>query len=268
METREELLKQYGTASNLNARITFHTRFATNPTPWWQWVFDQFDLPPDARVLELGAGPGDLWHKARARIPAGWQITLSDLSPGMLDAQRQALADGAGQFAHEVVDAQAIPFEDERFDAVIANHMLYHVQDQRQAVAEIHRVLKPGGVLYAATNGAAHLRELRELVERYAPGANLWERFFVMQTFTLENGADRLAQRFARVETRRQDNNLRVTEPEPLVAYVASAVDGERLPVERLPHFTDFVRVEIARAGGALPITRDSGMFVAHKQTE
>ncbi len=51
------------------------------------------------------------------------------------------------------IDAQSIPFEDETFDAVIANHMLYHVPDRPKAIAEIKRVLKPGGRLIATTIG-------------------------------------------------------------------------------------------------------------------
>ena len=53
-----------------------------------------------------------------------------------------------------------LPFEADTFDAVVANHMLYHVPDRAQALAEMQRVLKPGGQVYLATNGLAHLREL------------------------------------------------------------------------------------------------------------
>jgi ubiquinone/menaquinone biosynthesis C-methylase UbiE len=51
---------------------------------------------------------------------------------------------------------------------VIANHILYHVPDQAWALAEMQRVLKPDGVVYLATNGRSHLRELHELEQRGA----------------------------------------------------------------------------------------------------
>ena len=58
-----------------------------NPYGWFRWVFDALvKLPADARLLELGCGHGLLWKENIDRIPAGWHITLSDLSPGMLDA--------------------------------------------------------------------------------------------------------------------------------------------------------------------------------------
>src|SRR5438128_5363777 len=95
-----------------------------------------------------------------SRIPAEWDITLSDFSQGMLDEARQRLRESPHQFVFAVVDAQAIPYPDQVFAAVIANHMLYHVPDRPTALAEIRRVLKPGGHFYASTVGVNHLREL------------------------------------------------------------------------------------------------------------
>jgi 16S rRNA G1207 methylase RsmC len=48
-------------ASNLNARIRLHQMFSTNKVGWQRWLFDQFKLPPQGRILELGCGAGTLW---------------------------------------------------------------------------------------------------------------------------------------------------------------------------------------------------------------
>ena len=66
-------------------------------------------------------------------------------------------------------DAQDLPFDDGTFDVVVANHMLYHVPDPRRAAAEFARVLRPGGVLLAATNGPQHLDAVAD-VSRTALG--------------------------------------------------------------------------------------------------
>ena len=79
------LNEQYKNADNLTARAQLHIRFSTNRYRWQSWLFDQFDLPPDARVIELGTGPSWLWVENIQRIPAGWNITLTDFSPGMID---------------------------------------------------------------------------------------------------------------------------------------------------------------------------------------
>src|SRR6187549_3038005 len=80
---------QYRTSGNLQARIDFHVRFSTNPYGWQLWVFDHLRLPAEARILEIGCGAGSLWLENRSRVPAGWEITLSDLSAGMLAQARR-----------------------------------------------------------------------------------------------------------------------------------------------------------------------------------
>src|SRR5215217_2248683 len=97
------LRKQYQNASNLNDRIQLHVRFSTNRYDFQQWVFDHLKLAPHSRVLEVGCGPGSLWRPNLARIPEDWQITLSDFSPGMLEAARQSLV-GARPFAFQDAD--------------------------------------------------------------------------------------------------------------------------------------------------------------------
>ena len=163
--TDQEYLKtdQYKDSSNLDARVEIHKRFSTNPYGWFNWVFDTLlKIPANATILELGSGPAYLWKECSNRIPTGWDITLSDLSSGMVDAAWRNLVVTGRNFKFKEIDAQSIPFEDETFDAVIANFMLYHVPDRPQAIAEIKRVLKPGGHLIAATVGDHHLQEMME----------------------------------------------------------------------------------------------------------
>src|SRR5690349_3664651 len=98
---------QYRDASNLNARIALHVRFSTNKYGWLRWVFDQLDLAPDSRILEIGCGPGTLWIENRPRIPAGWRLTLADLSSGMAHEARQGIGPAPPTFRFLVADAQA-----------------------------------------------------------------------------------------------------------------------------------------------------------------
>ena len=229
---REE---QYRDASNLNARIELHRRFGTNPTTWNTWIFDQFRLPAVGRILELGCGPGLLWRANFERIPRGWEVTLSDFSPGMLAEARRTLGSHADRFYFREIDTQAIPYADGAFDGVIANHMLYHVPDRPRALGEIARVLAPGGVLYATTVGTNHLRELDALLERALP--NSPSRRSVSSAtlgFTLENGAEQLESYFAAVALRRYQHDLRVTEVEPLVAYLLSGARARDLAPQRI----------------------------------
>jgi ubiquinone/menaquinone biosynthesis C-methylase UbiE len=67
------------------------------------------------------------------------------------------------QVRGEQADATALPFESGSFDTVIAMHMLYHGASPAVGIAEMHRVLRPGGVLAVTTNGVGNMRKLCEL---------------------------------------------------------------------------------------------------------
>ena len=173
--TDQQYLKtdQYRDSTNLDARVAIHQRFSTNPYGWFRWVFDTLlKLPENAKILELGCGPGYLWKENVNRIPAGWNITLSDLSSGMVDAAWRNLVVTGRTFQFKEIDAQSIPFEEETFDAVIANHMLYHVPDRPKAIAGIQRVLKPDGHLFATTIGQNHLNEITDWIRQANPGTD------------------------------------------------------------------------------------------------
>ena len=227
--TQGVLRQQYQTDANLNARIALHRGYSTNSYPWFRWVFDHYDLPDDARILELGCGPADLWCENAERIPAGWNIMLTDFSEGMIAAaaanasKQRSLAEIEHPFTFRKVDAQELPFETAAFDAVLANHMLYHVPDRPRAFSEIRRVLKPGGMFYAATNGERHMMELWQLLEPYIPNCYTRE-LAIAEGFLMENGAVQLeAAGFVGVTWHNYPTGLAVTAVEPLMAYVQSS---------------------------------------------
>ena len=253
--------EQYRDSSNLDARIQLHRRFSTNPYGWYPWIFDTLEtLPSPARVLELGSGPGYLWKECVDRIPAGWNITLSDLSDGMVDVAWRNLVVTGRAFKYEQIDAQSIPYPDKTFDIVIANFMLYHVPDRLKALQEIHRVLKNGGYLLAATAGQRHLAELNNWLKKASP-----DKFNPFNSlFTLDNGMEQLKPFFSTVEIKRYDNNLRVTEIEPLMVYVFSTIKARDIPESALAGLRREFE-DILSQKGEIVITIDAGLFLAVK---
>jgi SAM-dependent methyltransferase len=213
-----------------------------------EWLFDRVAPPPGARLLEVGCGSAALWRANLDRIDPSWSLTLTDLSPGMIESARASLGDRA---EYVVADAQDLPFADRSFDVVVANHMLYHVPDRPKALAEIARVLARGGVLHAATNGRGHLRELRDLV---GPG---WSLNRIVDEFGLENGAEQLGKVFADVRVERFDVGLAVTEVEPVLAYVRSSAS---FPDGSLERVREKVAAAIAR-DGCFRITTTPGLL-------
>jgi ubiquinone/menaquinone biosynthesis C-methylase UbiE len=268
---REFVRRQYHNASKLNARIALHERFSTNPYGLQAWVFDHFELPDEASILDLGCGPGPLWKKNLGRLPGRWNITLADASPGMVAEAEDSLGFDR-RFAFRVGDVQHLPFGDESFDAVGANHMLYHVPDRPKALSEISRVLRPGGTLFATTNGGDMHREMGWMQRVLGPSRSSEAYFTVPLAFSLENGADHLSACFTDVRLERYRDALAVTEVEPLVAYLlsGSAADAAARRTDadeferRVAELVGRLEHELA-SRGVLDITKDTGLFVARK---
>jgi len=254
---------QYKDAAQLEARVQLHLLYSTNKYGWQQWCFDQYALPAAATVLELGCGPAYLWKTNLNRLPTDWHVTLSDFSAGMLKQAKRNLGVRATAFRFEIIDAQAIPFEANTFDAVIANHMLYHVPDRSHALAEMRRVLKPGGQVYLATNGLNHLRGLNQLEQRFDPAINFgWGG--ASKSFSLDKGGVEVTQFFANVRIVRYEDELNVTEAEPLVNYILSMTSATEVK-NRRDELQQFIERELTEHG-VIHISKDSGMFIGSKQ--
>lgn len=251
---REGLRDQYADASNLADRIALHERFSTADRPLNDWRYDLLAdrIDDDARVLGLGTGPGHLWRENRDRTP--WTVHVTDGSPGMVAESHGELGDEPfARFA--VCDAASLPYRSRSFDAVTANHMLYHVPDRQRALREIRRVLRPGGSLVASTNGEGHMREVAS-VQDAIHGGTLPRG----TDFRLENGRDQLARVFDSVDVVRFDDELRVTEVEPLVRYALSREEFDENDAPAL-HGAFAERFE----DGVLEVRKEIGALVARR---
>jgi SAM-dependent methyltransferase len=253
------LQRQYGDASNLQARIALHQRFSTNPQGLPRWFMQQLQVPANGRLLEVGCGPGGYWPQVAKMVPSSWQITVSDFSPGMVAQARQRLAALHRPFTVVQADVQDLPFPDGVFDAVTANFMLYHVPDRPRALAEIHRVLATGGRLFAMTNGNRHMREFNDLVGRVVPGTTRHGE----TGFSLENGSAQLTPWFDDLRLLRYSDTLRVNDPEPLLAYIRSY--AAELTADQEEALRQQIQFELD-AHGVFQITKDPGMITGVKR--
>lgn len=259
---------QYRDSRNLDARATLHRRFTVAAVEWLPWVFDHLVLQAGERVLDCGCGPGWLWRENLDRIPAACDVTLVDLSQGMVAAAEAALARSGRDFHCQVANIEALPFDDGTFDVVVANHMLYHVANRPRALAEVQRVLIPGGRFYAATNGRNHMRELAEMGHNLlllGQHENVSDSDPISRTFGLENGREQLEPWFSDVTLHIYESSLAVTEVEPLLDYALSSSEARASVTEAmLAEVRRTVERTIADKG-AFHISKESGLFMARK---
>ena len=240
---------QYATADNLNRRISIHEKYSRNKQGFGPWIVSQYRFEPGMAVLELGCGTAGMWRGVT--LPEGCRLVLTDFSAGMLEAARENTAHLPG-VDYRQVDAQEIPYLDGSFDVVIANMMLYHVPDIQKALREIRRVLRPGGVFYAATYGEHGVVEaVAEMLGMTLKGNH---------RFTLQNGAEQLGRVFSRVEHALYEDALDVTDPADLVAYLRSMAS-----MEVLTSVSDEAMLAAFRArmpDGVLRLPKEYGLFI------
>lgn len=269
-----------GSDERLRTRIETHQRYSRRRDTWIGWLMDLLRPRGTERLLDVGCGSGLILLATAERLPGGAAIGL-DLSPGMVASARRAAAErGLGNVRTLVADAQRLPFRAGRFDLAMANHTLFHVPDIDAALAELRRVLRPGGWLLASTNSVNYMTELNRFHAEAArcaglslPGADTAGQ---EGRFSLENGGAYLARHFARVDLFRREDALVFEAPEPLVRFWASGwmyrgtagPDDPAIPPEGWARFqaafAEVVAEAIDRGGGRLEIGKVSGAFLCH----
>ncbi|MDY3931517.1 MAG: methyltransferase domain-containing protein [Erysipelotrichaceae bacterium] len=262
-DAMERSLKtQYQNAANITARIRLHSLYSTNPLGWFVWLYQQASIQDGMKILEIGCGNGALWQQNLSVLPPHVQIVLSDISAGMIhDVQNRFRNDA--RFSCMVFDAAHMPFDDNTFDLVIANHMLFYCDDLSQVLQECARVLRLNGRLEASTYSSRHMKEITELVQSFSPQIVL-SKDKLYEKFGLDHGAQLLSPYFRDIERRKYQDSIVLHEAEPLIAYILSCHGNQnQLLLDRYKEFHDYV---VKMTAGGFTITKDAGVFLAVKK--
>lgn len=253
------IIEHYKNAKNLNVRISLHDKYSQNKQGWFPWLFEQIDFSHINKLLEVGCGNGKLWKNNKINL-RNREIFLSDSSQGMVDELRKTLGN---DFNCMVFDCEKIPFKDNYFDAVIANHVLFYVYDINKALEEISRVLNPLGVFYCSTYGSSHMKEINDIVQEFDSRVIL-SQTKLYDVFGLENGLDILKPYFKNIKMKRYDDCLVVDKSKPIIDYIMSCHGNQNEIIgPNLNKFREFVD-SIIQEKGYIRITKDAGIFVCN----
>ncbi len=247
----------YADGSRLSARISIYQ--------WQRPAVDLVGLAVErlagasGPVLDIGWGTGTYTHRLRSERP-DLRVVPVDFSPGMRP---------------EVVgEVDRLPFATASAGAVLAMHMLYYARDKPAAIAELARVLRPGGRLVVSTNGHAAKREfaalwtfaLRDLgVADPPPYPRIDGSFLLHDAWRL------LTDAFDHVEAVEHRTEIVVPAAEPVIAFVDSmgAEQTRHLPPgvtwpDYLAAAARRVRDEVERTG-AYRLTGHAGVLTADR---
>jgi SAM-dependent methyltransferase len=233
------------------------------------WVIDRIGLAGGEWVLDAGCGPGLYYDKMLKKQHVHY-VGMDLLAPMLVN--HPARTDD-GKLA--VANIETLPFDDNSFDVVMANHMLYHVNDVHRAVQEMRRVLKPSGVLVVATNSVNTMPELQVLMRRAivlltrGGAAQVRAPELPSDRFALENGTRLLAKYFYAVVRHDLPSALVFPEVEPAMAYLESTRDlrEKSLPADVV--WDDVMMImrqqinQLVKHLGELVINKAAGVLVA-----
>jgi len=114
---------------------------------WKRFAVEASGVRPGERVLDIAGGTGDLARLFAGRVGALGEIVLTDINPAMLRLGRDRLLDGGVVAPVVQCSAEALPFARDHFDCVSVAFGLRNMTHKDAALAEMRRMLKPGGRL-------------------------------------------------------------------------------------------------------------------------
>lgn len=264
LEEEKELLQQYIDSSNLDASVKLQDRFSSSKFGWYNWVFDNIELKKTYKVLEIGCGNGALWSKNIDKLEDNISITLTDVCEDMINNAKQNLNNHLDRFKFEIVNPSKIPFEDESFDVVIANHILFYMKDLDEVLSEIRRVLKVGGCFYSSTIDSKHMKELEKLVIKFSSNIKFSDEK-LSNKFGLDNGKNMLSKYFDKIEKHLYQDKLIINDTKGILEYIYS-IPGNILDVidNKKKDFEKYIDENIKK-NGEIYITNSQGLFKSIK---
>ena len=250
----------YSTTANIEARQSLLSYVTAVEGEHAHQLFAE--VAEGSRILDVGCGNGIWLPTAAERGPALGLDLAWPMLQGARSRTRAPLVCG---------DARRLPFRDDSVDVVVMFWMLYHLPEKATALGEVCRVLRPDGVVLAATNQAAESGAHADIIQRSLSDAlgRPIERWLEPLDFNADNGTEILTEHFSHVDRYEWRTDFELPSAEPLVAYLASGRDpieaelGGDLPWDDILARTHALAENHIATQGALRFQRTGATFIA-----
>ena len=223
-ESSEILNLHYKNTDAWRVRNQTHEMYTHPKLDFVDWVMKHIELKGNERILDVGCGPGRYYNYLNEKYPDISYFGL-DFSAGMMQNHN-----ASDQLVRAPMND--IPFPDNSFDIVMANHVIYLAPNVEAVLEETKRVLKPGGLFITATNSITTMPQFRELFRRAIllvspPGMSREVKvpMGLHQRFALENGARMLARHYYAVVRYDMPSAFVFDEVDPIMDYLESTRD-------------------------------------------
>tara|TARA_B100000989_G_scaffold77723_1_gene55208 strand:+ start:708 stop:1532 length:825 start_codon:yes stop_codon:yes gene_type:complete len=262
--------KQYSTTKYLEARIKIH-QFTKNTHSFHEWILNNFNLnlfgkDKTIKILDIGCGTGVFWKKNSKKLNQ-YQIdaTLTDFTEAMVEKEKENTKEVSANKTFEIADVENLDKYRGQFDIVMCHNVLYHAQDKKKALKNLHECLndKENSFCSITTNSEKHMLNVYEI------GRSLDKNFpidRIIDTFT-EEIADITIPEFFNMDKRLEEEELQVTDWEILMGFVASGVEPRGIKlVENF--YDDYKKIydNEVKKNGYFRIIKRSPLYICKKK--
>ena len=258
-EYEDIIKKQYENSTNIESRINLHNKCSINKENWFVWLYKNLNLKENQKVLEIGSGNAALWKENLNLLPNNIEITLSDISLGMLKNAKDNLKNDK-HFSYKIIDGNNINLKDEKYDLIIANHVLFYLKDIDKSLKDIKTLLKPNGTFICSTYSKMHMKEINDLVKEFDSRIEL-SKDKLYEIFGKENGQDILEKRFNDVKWIGYEDGLLVNDENILIQYILSCHGNQNKYI--VDKFKEFKTLVTNKCKNTFYIHKDAGIFIA-----
>ena len=262
--------KQYNTTKYLEARIKIH-QFTKNKIGFHEWIFNQYDLSEleksnnVIKVLDIGCGTGVFWKKNQNNFNKyNLDITFTDATSAMVEKEKANTSELKAKKTYEIADIDQLDKYKNQFDIVFCHNVLYHAENKDNSIKNLKDCLndKPTSFCSITTNSEKHMLNVYEI------GRNLDKNFptdRIIDSFT-EEVADKMLPTHFKFEKKIEEEELRVTDWEILMGFVASGVEPRGIKL--VDNFwDDYKKVydEEFKKNGYFKIIKRSPLYICKK---
>lgn len=263
--------KQYKTTKYLEARIKIH-QFTKNKIGFHEWIFNQYDLSEFEKnnniikVLDVGCGTGVFWKKNIDNFKKyNLDIVFTDATSAMVEKEKVNTAELNAKKTFEIADIDNLDKYKNQFDIVFCHNVLYHAGDKDNSIKNLKDCLndKPSSFCSITTNSEKHMLNVYEI------GRNLDKNFptdRIIDSFT-EETADKMLPEHFKFEKKLEEEELRVTDWEVLMGFVASGVEPRGIKL--VDNFwDDYKKIydEEFKKNGFFKIIKRSPLYICKKK--
>lgn len=270
-EHQDDLVrKHYSTDDHLRVRQEIHDEYTVPDRSFAEWILDRIPWHGGERVLDVGCGNGLYYTRLTNR---GQEMDYYGLDLMETMVEHHPLASDKTRIL--IGDAETLPFPDDSFDIVMANHMLHHVGDIEAALQEFRRVLAPGGLAVIATNSMATMPELQVLMRRAivlltrSGAATVRAPEMPTDRFALENGIRLLSRHFYAIVRHDLPGALVFPDVNPAMEYLESTRDLREAALPDDVVWEDVMMImrqqinQLIKHLGELVINKQAGVLIA-----